>query len=106
MTSRIVRFEKTKDSNDNDEVFLQVEVNDGTEVFCRAEWLSSSDVALVMADENNINAIAVLVANRAVVARPAAKAAEEYDKALALEKIKLEIALAEGDITPEDIINP
>jgi len=97
MTSRIIRWEKRKDSQGLDEVFIHVEVDDGEEVYSKAEWLVSSDVALVLADENYINTVATQVANRAVRERPTTVAHLEHERAMQIENARVETAKANAE---------
>lgn len=64
-THRILRQEQR-----GSEIFLVVEVNTGTDIFVRGEWLCPSDIARLRTDEKAILDIAAEQAARAQVARP------------------------------------
>ena len=79
MTSRVLRWEPGTDSNGNDEIFVCVEITDGTDIYTYAEWLTPSDVAIAIANSNNIDLIASQVAQRGVDRRPSNLATETTD---------------------------
>ena len=58
MNTRILRFEKSQDSSGNDEIFMQVEVNTGTALYNRAEWLTPEEVESLNLDPLKKNEIA------------------------------------------------
>ena len=78
MTSRILRWEQGKDSNGNDEIFVNIEITDGNDIYTRAEWLIPSDVALALANINNRNTIAAQIAARGVIAQSTALVSLNY----------------------------
>lgn len=80
------------------QIFLQIEITDKDEVWTKAARLHSSDVARVVADPTQINAIALDMANKAVARKPKEKLDEEYEKTMALEKVKLETANAQLEL--------
>ena len=98
MKHRIIRQEVRKDRDGNDEVFLHVQIDDGVELYDRAEWLSPADVKAVLADETAIDGIAAQLAERAVRNRPAQKAQAEHDRVMAIEQVKLETAAKELEL--------
>jgi hypothetical protein len=68
MTFRILRYEKTKDKNNNDEVFISVEINDGTAIYNRAEWLTSFETQQLLANESLLNQFSQQIAERGQIA--------------------------------------
>ena len=69
MTYSLLECIKEKDVNGNDIIFLEVAIIDDNEnLYHYAEWLLPEDVALILADENNIDTIAAQVAERGVLA--------------------------------------
>ena len=98
MNYRIIRQEVRKDREGNDEVFLHVEIDNGLELYPRAEWLSPDDVKAVLADKTAIDGIASQVADRAVRNRPAQKVQIEHDRLMAIEQVKLETASKELEL--------
>ena len=79
----------TDDKGEN-HILLHIEINDGTEVWTKAELLAFSDVERVIADESAINDVALEMANKAVLMRPSEKVEEEYQKQLRMEQTKQE----------------
>jgi hypothetical protein len=68
MKTRILRFERGVDSSGNEEIFMLVEVNTGTLLLSRAEWLTPDDIALINLDEaTNKTAVANEIAERAII---------------------------------------
>jgi hypothetical protein len=68
MRTRILRFERGTDSSGNEEIFMLVEVNTGTLLLSRAEWLIPEDIALINLDEaTNKSVIADEIADRAII---------------------------------------
>ena len=94
MTYRILRNELSKNWKGQDRYFLHIEVNTGTEVFAKAEWLSPTELAQVMANPANLDGIAAAMAARAVIARPQVKLDEQRAHEIIIENIKLETAKA------------
>jgi hypothetical protein len=74
MTYRILRYEKSKDSNNNDQVFISLEINDGTALYNRAEWLTQYETAQLLADESLLTTFADQIADRGRIAYYQAKA--------------------------------
>lgn len=91
MSHRIIRWEKSKGRKGNDEIFVHVEVNDGTEIYHKAEWLLPSDVARVIKNEKAIDTIATEIHDRAVLDRPAHKARTAAAEQHRLARIPLEV---------------
>ena len=92
MNYRILRNESRIGRKGNDETFLHIEVNTGTEVFTKAKWLSPAEIVRVKADSAAIDNIAQAMAERAVIARPALKIQEDRAREIHLERVKLETA--------------
>jgi len=68
MTFRILRYEKTKDKNNNDEILISVQINDGTAIYNRAEWLTSFETQQLLANESLLNQFAQQIAERGQIA--------------------------------------
>lgn len=73
MSHRILRYEKSKDRDNNDEIFIQVEVNDSTGIYTRAEWLTKTEVIDILGDESKHINYASEIAKRAQINRLAEK---------------------------------
>ena len=67
MNTRILRFEKRQDSLGNDEIFMHVEVNTGTALYNRAEWLTLEEVELINSDSSKKIEISQQIAERAII---------------------------------------
>ena len=68
MTYRLLRYEQTQDKNGNEEVFISVEINDGTTIYNRAEWLSPLDTQQLLSDESLLSSFTQQIADRGVIA--------------------------------------
>ena len=68
MTHRLLRYEQTQDRNGNEEVFISVEINDGTAIYNRAEWLSPFETQQLLADESLLSSFTQQIADRGVIA--------------------------------------
>jgi len=71
-------------------LLLQVEINNGTEIWTKAEMCNAEDIALVVADPTAIIGVASRLAARAVIARPNEKEQEEFNRLKGIEDTKLE----------------
>lgn len=79
--------------------FMQIEINDGTEIWTKAERLISTDVARIMNSPTGVDEVSIEMANRAVLVRPLEKIEEENRRLNDLETakqetLKLQIELA------------
>ena len=92
MTYRILNNESRKGRNGEDEMFLCVEINDGKEIYRKAEWLTPTEVAAVVADPRAIDGYALAMAERGVIARPGLVADELRAHDLRVDEVKLETA--------------
>jgi len=68
MTYRILRWEKIQHENGNNEVFISVEINDGSFIYNRAEWLTHTEVQQFISDETLLNQFAQQIAERGQIA--------------------------------------
>jgi hypothetical protein len=68
MTYILIECRKEKNTNNNDIIFLEVEITNDVETYRYAEWLLPEDVALILADDANINIITAQVVERGVLA--------------------------------------
>ena len=68
MTHRLLRYEQTQDRNGNEEVFISVEINDGTAIYNRAEWLSPFETQQLLSDESILSSFTQQIADRGVIA--------------------------------------
>jgi hypothetical protein len=98
MEYRILDNSLWRNSEDKFELFLQIEINDGVEIWNKAARASLEDVALVVADSSAINDVALRMANRAVITRPQEKIDEENEAVYRLEQIRLEVAQEEARV--------
>jgi hypothetical protein len=89
METKILTNNFWTDDNGN-HVLLHIEINDGSEVWTKAELIAPSDVQRVMDDALAINDIATELANKAILMRPAEKSEEEYQRILKMEQVKQE----------------
>jgi len=98
MEFRILNNDLWINKEGNHELFLQIEINDGKEIWRKAARLPAEEVALVVADAKAINDIALRMANRAVITRPQEKIDEENERIYRLEQIRLEAAQEESKV--------
>ena len=98
MKYKIITNDLWKNAEGNYELFFQIEINDGTEIWTKAARLPASDVALVRADPLAINDIALTMANNSVMTRPQEKIEEENMRLYRLEQIKLEVVQEEAKV--------
>jgi hypothetical protein len=88
MDFRILRNESRISRTGADERFLLIEIDDGNELYTRAEWLTPADAAQVIEDPTYLDIVALAIAQRGIRDRPAAKAREEHARAVQLEMAK------------------
>jgi hypothetical protein len=98
MEYRILDNSLWRNSEDKFELFLQIEINDGVEIWNKAARISLEEVALVVADSSAINDVALRMANRAVITRPQEKIDEENNRLYMLEQVRLEAAQEEARV--------
>jgi len=98
MSHKILRSESSKDRNGKDRHFLNIEISTESDCFSHAEWLSPSDLAAVLADPKAIDAIAEEAERRGILARPVKLEQQAADKAIELERLKLENAKIEIEL--------
>lgn len=68
MKVRILRFERSQGPSGKEEIFMQVEANNGTGLFTRSEWITEDEVAQINQDEQYKQIVAHEIAERAVLA--------------------------------------
>jgi len=71
-------------------LLLQIEIINDGELWNKAEMCNAEDIALVVADPTAINDVALRMAQRAVIARPAEKLQEEHNRSKEIDELKLE----------------
>ena len=91
MNFRVLDYDIFKDEKGRDQAWIHIEINNGEEIWTKAERLTSEDVALLISDKNNLNLIAQAMANRALLTRPAEKIEEVHRREIELEEKKLEV---------------
>lgn len=99
MEFRILINDLWKDETGINQVFLQIEINDGIEIWNKAARLCFSEVTQIVADPKSIDEIALNMANRAVLERPQEKVEEENIRMIKLEEAKQETLKLEIELT-------
>jgi len=89
MQYTILRNEKRKSREGEDEIFLQLEIATDDDSFQKALWLPKSDVEALNMGATTIDVVANRVATRAVLARPQQLADIEHSR-------QMELALAKA----------
>ena len=90
MNFRVLDYDIFKDEKGRDQAWIHIEINNGEEIWTKAERLSLDDVALLASDKANLNSIAQAMAERALLTRPAEKIEEAHRREIELEEKKAE----------------
>jgi hypothetical protein len=92
MTYRILEQSLWTDTEGKKQGFLHIEVNTGTDVWSVAERLPLADIEAIETGKGGLDAVALAMAERAVIKHPQDLIDAEQQYQLRLETVKLETA--------------